>query len=87
MNDEFEHLVADAINDTNLNEFEGLYETETYGLTDDLDEWHWSRLEMNGFLGWWDAAKYIIHNFNVVKCQLTRLLLIRVRNFLQKVFD
>ena len=63
--------IAGEIEGTDLSEYEGTYETETYGVTDSLDDWYLSRLKMNGFSGWWAAVKYIIHNFNVVKCQLT----------------
>ena len=76
--------IAGEIEGTDLSEYEGMYETETYGLTNDLDEWHWSRLDMNGFLGWWNAAKYIIHNFNVVKCQLTPVALDKGKELLAK---
>jgi len=76
--------IAGEIEGTDLSDYEGTYETETYGLTDNLDDWHWLRLEMNGWIGWWDAAKYIIHNFNVVKCQLSPVALDKGKELLAK---
>jgi len=76
--------IAGEIEGTDLSEYEGTYETETYGVTDSLDDWHFSRLKMNGFSGWWGAAKYIIHNFNVVKCQLTPVALDNGKELLAK---